>query len=184
MAGLSLQLGHPKIRGGPLHEVLSVPLAIQLLFRKEEESAYLYWHDIPIRFRYKQDLSRCFDNILAMAWLMQRDERGATKVDLETQLLTIRWEVRWEVDSCHVHSVWEERDALFEPYAAALNRIPDLHTSKSAFLCEWKTLLHQIIVSIEAGGVVIRDGVERRKWEMLQRVEREIAQYGTIYTRV
>ena len=54
---------------------------------------------------------------------------------------------------------------------------------KQTFLNEWKTLLHQIIVAFQSGHVEIRDGTERRKWELLQRVERQIPQYGQLYVR-
>jgi len=53
---------------------------------------------------------------------------------------------------------------------------------RAAFLSEWKTLLHQIIVSFEAGEIEIEDGTERRKWELLRRVEKQIAGYGQLYT--
>lgn len=179
----SLQLGHLKIRSGPFPVARSISEALKILFREQEESVYVFWHDVPIRFRYKQDLTRSFDNILAMLWLMQREDEGATKVELDAQLLTARLEVRWDDEACHVHAVFTERDPLYEPYAEALNRSPHLSIDKRAFLSEWKTLLHQLIVSIEAGGVIIRDGTERRKWEMLQSVEHGIADYGRIYTR-
>lgn len=183
MMNFALQLGHPRIRSGRFPVAQSLSEALDMLFRAQEESVYVFWHDIPIRFRYRQDLSRCFDDILAMVWLMQRDHEGATKVALDTQLLKAAWEVRWKDDACRIEAAFAERDELFAPYAEALNRYPEVHMERSAFLREWNTLLHQIIVSMEAGDVEIQDGVERRKWEMLQRVDRSIAEYGTIYTR-
>ena len=50
-------------------------------------------------------------------------------------------------------------------------------------MSEWKTLLHQIIVAFQSGQVEIQDGTERRKRELLQRVERQISPIrSTLYS--
>jgi hypothetical protein len=184
MEPLILQLGHPKIEPGPFPAFKTVKDAFLRLFRAEEESTYLFWHAIPVRIRYREDLYHNFDAILAMAWLVQRDERGATKVDFTNQLLAIHWKIHWEGSSLIISGTFTALDALYTPYAQALNRWPEVQMEKQAFLNEWKTLLHQIIVAYQSGQVEIQDGTERRKWEMLQRVERQIPQYGRLYTRI
>lgn len=176
-----LQLGHPKIRQDTFPAFATVREVFLHLFRAEEESIYLFWHTIPLRFRYRQELYANFDPILAMVWLVQRDDRGATRVDLTNQLLRMRWEIRWDGDVLTIHSVCSALDELYEPYAQAHNRCSDVTVDRQAFLNEWKTLLHQIIVAFQAGDVEIQDGTERRKWEMLQRVEKQIAQAGQLY---
>lgn len=178
---LSLQLGHPKINQGAFPVFETVRDVFLQLFRAEEESIYLFWHDAPLRLRYSEDLYHNFDAILAMVWLIQRDERGATKADFTTQLLSVGWELYWEGDELRIQSTFTELDDLYAPYAQALNRWPELRMSKQAFLSEWKTLLHQIIVAFQAARAEIRDGTERRKWELLQRVEGQILQYGRLY---
>jgi hypothetical protein len=155
--------------------------AFEYLFRPEEESAYLFWHGIPVRIRYRQDLPVCFDNILAMTWLLGRDEAGASFVDLETHIVSARLELRWRNDDCHIRAAFKERRDSHQLYAEALNRHPELHMSKAGFLREWRTLLHQIIAAVEAGRIGIEDGVERRKWEMLQRVDRQVPGWGRMY---
>jgi hypothetical protein len=178
-----IQLGHPKIKQESFPLFATVREAFLHLFRAEEESIYLFWHTIPLRFRYREDLYRNFDSILAMVWLIQRDDQGATKVEFTNQLLTIRWEIRWEGDDLAIHSFCSALDDLYEAYAQALNQWPEVKITKQAFLNEWKTLLHQIIVAFQYGQVKIEDGTERRKWEMLQRVEGQMAQYGQLYIR-
>ncbi|MCP4287757.1 MAG: hypothetical protein GY792_25520 [Gammaproteobacteria bacterium] len=178
-----LQLGHPKINQGSFPVFEQVREIFVHLFRAEEESIYLFWYQIPLRFRYREDLHHSFDNILSMVWLIQRDEQGTTKVEFITQLLSIHWEIRWEGDGLVIRSTFTELDDLYAPYAQTLNQYPEVQMEKQAFLSEWKTLLHQIIVAFRSGHVEIQDGVERRKWEMLQRVEHQIAQYGQLYIR-
>lgn len=179
---LLLQLGHPKIKQVSVPAIGHLRDAFLYLFRAEEESVYLFWHDIPLRFRYRQDLHRNFDDILAMVWLVQRDDQGATKVHFATQLVSIDWEIRWGHDNIVIHGRFAAYDDLYAHYAEALNKRPEVKLSKQAFLSEGKTLLHQIIVAFQAGHVEIKDGTERRKWEMLQRVEQLIPQYGQLYT--
>ena len=179
----ALQLGHIKIRQEPFPAFATVKEVFLHLFRAEEESIYLFWRAIPVRVRYREDLYHNMDAMLAMVWLIQRDEAGATQVDLVNQLLTIRWEVRWQQDDLAIHSVCAAHDALYTPYAEALNQQPEVTMARHVFLYEWKTVLHQIIVAFQAGQVTIQDGTERRKWELLQRVEGQIAHYGQLYTR-
>jgi hypothetical protein len=179
----TLQLGHPKIETGPFPVFRMVKDVFLRLFRAEEESIYLFWQAIPVRIRYREDLCQNFDAIVAMAWLVQRDEQGATKVDFTNQLLSIHWEIRWGSDGLVIRSMFTALDDLYVPYAQALNQWPEVQTEKQMFLSEWKTLLHQIIVAFQSGHVEIQDGTERRKWELLQRVERQIPQYGQLYNR-
>ncbi len=143
----------------------------------------MFWHDIPVRFRYREDLYHSFDDILAMLWLIQRDDEGAAKADFKNQLLLINCELRWKMDDLEIRGRFTEQDDLFASYAQALNQFPETKMTRQAFLCEWKSLLYQIIVSFQSGEVEIQDGTERRKWEMLQRVEREIPHFGKLYMR-
>lgn len=179
----ALQLGHPKINQGPFPVFDCVREVFLYLFRAEEESAYLFWHTIPLRLRYREDLSRAFDDILAMVWLIQRDDQGAARAEFATQLVAVRWELRWEGAALIITSSFRALEDLYAPYAEALGWYPELRVDRQAFLAEWKTLLHQIVVAFQAGEVVIRDGTERRKWELLQRVERAIPSYGCLYLR-
>lgn len=177
----SLQLGHPKIQRVRPSTVEQLKDAFLSLFRAEEESGYLFWQEVPIQLRYREELANNFDQILAMVWLIQRDQQGATKINLNTQLLSAKWSVKWQDDELTIQSTFAAHDGLYSPYADALNLRSHLHLSRQMFLCEWKTLLHQIIVAFKAANIEIQDGTERRKWELLQRVEQQIPQYGQLY---
>lgn len=180
----ALQLGHPKINQKPFPVFERLRDGIAALFRADEESVYLFWHTIPLRLRYREDLARAFDDILAMAWLLQRDDRGATRVTFETQIVSITWVLRWEAAALVVTSEFTALEPLYAPYTEALSRFPELQIDRHAFLSEWKTLLRQLVIAVETGAVVIRDGTERRKWEMLQRVESAIPRYGSLYLQL
>ena len=181
--GTQIQLGHPKINQGSFSRFEKVKDVFLELFRVEEESLYLFWHDVPIRFRYCKDLHQIFDDILAMIWMLQDKESGAAKVTLQNQLLSMTWAFRWQGDDLQIDSVFSARDELYRKYADALNKNASIKVSKKAFLSEWKTLLHQIVISFDAGNIEIEDGTERRKLEMMQSVEASISGYGKLYTR-
>jgi hypothetical protein len=179
----TIQLGHPKIETGPFPTLEKVKDAFFYLFRLQEESVYLFWYAIPLQFRYRGDLYHNFNTILAMTWLIQRNLHGATKVNLTNALLSVQWEIHWDERNLTIAATFSALDELYAPYAHALNHWSEIMISKQAFLNEWKSLLHQIIVAFQSAQVEIEDGTERRKWEMLQRVERQIPCYGQLYRR-
>ena len=176
-----LQLGHPRIIHAKFTEFTTVNEVFLTLFRPEEESIYLFWHQIPVRFRYREDIHQNINNIIAMAWVIQKQEQGETKIELVNQLISIRWEVKWLDDNLKIVSRFTAHDELYAPYADSLSQYAELNISKTLFLNEWKTLLHQIIICFREGHIVIRDGTERRKFEMLKRIENEIQNYGKLY---
>jgi len=179
----TLQLGHPTIKQYAPKQYAAVRDVLLELFRENEESSYLFWNNIPIALRYSIDLFANFDSILAMTWLLGRDEKGCTVVQFTNQLLKAEWTIQWHQDECSINGSFEAHEDLYASYANALNESGKLEVSKNAFLAEWNTLLHQILVAIDASENTIQDGTERRKMELLQRTEQAIGRYGSIYTR-
>jgi len=178
-----IQLGHPKIATDSFTEFSSVSDVFLKLFRINEESIFLFWHDIPIQFRYREDLYRNFNDILAMAWLLERDDQGSNVINLQTPLVSIKCELRWANDDLELKAKFTPQMDIYQTYIDALNNYSLLKISKNAFLREWHTLLHQIVTSFIAGNVQIEDGTERRKWEMLMGIDKKISDYGELYTR-
>ncbi len=178
---LTIQLGHPKINTVPAQEFEQVKEVFLQLFHTAEESIYLYWNTIPIRFRYKEDLYQSFDDILAMSWFLQKESTGKTKATLTNQLMTMDLEFYWKDDELKIVGRFAAFEPLYEGYAQALNRVAELQVSKRWFLAEWKTVLHQLLVSFDTGNIIIKDGKERRKLELLQQVENRIEDYGALY---
>ena len=178
-----IQLGHPKIIQDSFAEFERVKDVFAQLYREEEESIYLFWNNIPIRFRYRQELVKDFDNILAMVWLIDKEEQGSSLVQLENQLLNITLELRWKNDHLTIQAEFSEKSEIYHNYSQCLASNTTLEISRKEFLKEWHTLLHQIVVSFTAGNIKIKDGTERRKLEMLQGVDKNISGYGKLYER-
>ena len=178
-----IQLGHPKIIQDVFEEFERVRDVFAKLFREQEESIYLFWNTIPLRFRYRQDMVNNFDNVLAMVWLINKEEQGDTLVQLENQLLNISLELRWKHDQLSIQAQFSEKSEIYQHYSQCLARQASLEVSRKEFLKEWHTLLHQFVVSFDVGNIQIKDGTERRKLEMLQRVDNIISGYGQLYER-
>ena len=179
----TIQLGHPKIMNIPEQEFEAIKDVFLSLFESQEESMFLFWNQIPIRFRYKEDLHWSFNDMLALAWMLQKERKGETKARFQNQLLTITLTCIWNDDDLSIQAHFEPFEHLYEPYAAALNQSNTLNLSKTQFLGEWKTLFHQVLVSLEASKCTIKDGVERRRLELLRHTEKSIKSYGRLYVK-
>lgn len=179
----TLQLGHPKITAQHFPEFSAVKQVFLSLFREEEESVYLFWNEIPIQLRYRRDLSKNIDEMIALNWYLQQEDIGKTSVTLSNLLTEIRLELYWEFDQLTIKGQFTPHDNAYTSYTDVLNAYNEMTLSKQSFLQEWKTLLHQILVAFKAGNVQIADGKERRKLELLQQIEQTITGYGRLYTR-
>lgn len=179
----TLQLGHPKINKARPAVYSSLTDVFPVLFREQEESIYLFWKEIPVRLSYRDDLCRNLDDILAIVWLLQKETTGKTRVQLSNQLLNVQMDLYWEKDKLTIEPLFRSQDDLYAPYAESLNALGKLELSRKAFLNEWKGILHQLLEVFDAGKILIADGKERRKLELLQRTEQTIPDYGRLYTR-
>lgn len=180
---IAIQLGHPQVLHSTQREFKTLQDAFLHLFSDQEESIYLFWHRIPIRLRYREDMHANFNQILSMLKLLQKQPNGLSKVNLMTQGLFINWEVAWNAGELRIESRFTDTEDAYQKYAEALNQYPILRVSKLAFLREWKALLHQLIMGFQTGQITFLEAIEQRKWESLREIEARIMQYGVLYTK-
>ena len=179
----TIQLGHPKINKAKPAVYTTMAEIFPVLFREQEESVYLFWKEVPVRINYRDDLCRNLDDILAMIWLLQKEPTGKTRVHLSNQMLDLQLDLYWKADKLTIEPLFRPQDELFTPYAESLNALGKLELSRKAFLNEWKGLLQQLLEVFDAGKILIADGKERRKLELLERTAQSIPDYGRLYTR-
>lgn len=180
---IAIQLGHPQIVHTSQREFQKLQDAFLHLFSPQEESIYLFWHRIPIRFRYREDMHANFNQILSILRLLQKEPTGVSKVNLMTQGLFINWEIAWNAGELRIVSRFTDTEDTYQKYAEALNQHPILRVSKLAFLREWKALLHQLIMGFQTAQIKLSDASEQRKWESMRQIEARIMQYGVLYTK-
>jgi len=176
-----IQLGHIKIRTIPKQEFKTVPEIFLSLYDSEEEQFFVIWKELPIAFNYKSQLFQNFDAVLSMCWLLRKKESGDAKVQLENDALTVKLQLHWSNDQLKIEAHFDAKEDHFRRYSETLQQKQPLILSKINFLREWNTLLRQVMLSIQASGCTVKDGTERRKLELLQETERNIAGYGKFY---
>jgi len=175
----TIQLGHPKINAIAAKEFETVKQLLYQLFYSDEESFYIIWNHIPIAFDYKESLFNNFDDILAMIWLVNKEDKGETKINLTSNNLSIKFHLSWKDDQIIIDANFDTPVQHLKKYAAILEK--QVSFPKNEYLNEWNTLLRQIISSIEASKCTIADTTERRKLELLQQTETAIKSYGKLY---
>lgn len=183
MNNFLIQLGHPKINSLERKEFENLAEVFRFLFRENEESAYLFWYDIPIRFHYTYELYANINELVSILWLLYSREQGGNKCLFSTDTLFIEWEVRWQGDDLQIKSNFTSRRDAYHHYAAVLNQNQVLECSKKDFLAEWNTLILQLVKSLDAAGVEIRDEKENLKYLVLQKLAANLHQYGQLYVK-
>lgn len=143
----------------------------------------MIWNQIPIALRYREDIAANFDSILSMCWLMNKENAGASNVNLVSKELRIKLTFEWNDDLLKLHGTFEPINERFVSYARFLGNNDTIVISKAIFLREWNTLLRQLFLSVQASGHTMVDGTERRKFEMLERTEALINGYGKLYVQ-
>lgn len=183
MTPFLLQLGHPKINALDQKEFPNVAEAFRFLFRENEESAYLFWHDIPIRWHYTYEMYVNFNEWVSILWLLFSKEEGANKCLFTTDTLFIEWEVRWQAEELQIKSQFTSKRNAYHDYAAVLNQYPSLKCSKQAFLAEWNSLILQMTKSLDAADIEITDEKENLKYIVLQKLAANMPNYGKLYVK-
>ena len=180
---LVLQLGHPKINPIPEGKNYSKFQDIFLdLFDSEEEAIHMYWHKIPIRLRYREDLHANMDFFLGICKLIFKEPQGATKVNFMTELLFIHWEIYWNNYQIRIEARFTDTEDAYGPYAEALSEHSTLEMDRYAFLREWKTLFHQLVMAFQSMNLNISDLNESKKLKLMQKLEQRIPKFGKLYT--
>ena len=179
-----IQLGHLRLASHiPNNVFINASESLKQLFRRHEESAFLFWHEIPIRFRYQQDIPRNFDQILALVWLMQRDDEGASEIELVTQLVSMRWQILWTKDRATITADFKPEMPEYQPYIESLNQHSEISLPKEELINELAMLLRQVAICLKTAKVQIQNGTERRKQELLERVVENILMPGKMYKK-
>lgn len=178
-----IQCAHVEIRTLENRQFDRIAEVFPKLFWENQEAAYLFWNSIPVRFHYRYELFANFNEILAVCWMMQKQESGSTKASLRTDYFVFDWLFRWQGDQLEMSAKFMARKKCYDAYANALNKVSDIFLSKEEFLNEWSTLFQQIFRCLTHAGVIINDGIERRKFELMIGVIRQMESYGKLYTQ-
>ena len=179
---MRIQSGHPKIKSTTTAEFASVQDVFFEVFREKEEVLYLFWHEIPIAMRYQQDISLSFNDMLAMVWMLEKDEEGKTSITLYTELFKVTLKLHWEQEVIDIVPHFEAYDDLYESYVDVLNKHEYVTMRKESFINEWNGVLRQLLIALTVSKATVKEGTEKRKLSLFQKLVNNMENYGQVYT--
>ena len=153
------------------------------LFWENDESAYIFWNQVPIRWHYTYELFANFNEILAVCRMLQKEQGGLTKAVIQTDYFLIDWIFKWEGEQLEIKANCLSKKRSYDTYAAAINNVSRIRLTKTEFLNEWKAMFHQVFKAFTSAGVVITDPAERIKYEWMIEMTGRISGYGKLYVK-
>lgn len=176
-----IQMGYPNIIQNDLDPFKRLEDVFPSLFHGEGEAFFLLWQDIPIRFRYREELECNFASILSMLCALKEKGEGTYLVAFTNELLKMDIKMRWDDKSLHVSAYFTTEFSLYEKYVAILNENCELQLDKKMFMAEWHTLIHQVVLSFHAAKVCLENREEKERVELLHRMDQQLEGYGSLY---
>lgn len=177
-----IQMGYPGVLQSNSDSYKRIGEVFASLFHGDEEAFFVFWQDIPIRFRYREDLEYNFSSILAMLQLLKESPEGRTQFILVNEILSLKINLVWQAELLHLDMKVEANFHTYDEYSEILNRKNAFEMDKNKFLAEWHTLIHQLVLSFHAGKVCIDGGLEKSNLELLHNLDRQLEGYGWMYT--
>jgi len=151
------------------------------LFSPNTESAFLFWHSIPIRFHYNYELYANFDDLLIWLEKLAFEKTGNYEFVLSTDVFLTNIQSNWSNGKLVIESDWSAKRS-HDTLAEILNKKGPIHISVMDFLREWKIILYQIVNTVKKTGIIITDPNEKAKIQRLYRIINVIQGRGKLYT--
>jgi hypothetical protein len=177
-----VQLGHVKAKNAQGQTVERFADAFPIVFSENEESAFLFWKNIPIRFHYTYELYANIDTLIIWFEKMMSQTAGEYSCTLLTDVYILQIDAAWDAQNLKIHSNWMVMKH-HQKMADLLNQKGALVTTVDGFLAEWKPLLVQIIRGIEASGIAFSDVSETDKIRRLKAITPYIANASKLYAQ-
>lgn len=152
------------------------------LFSINSESAFLFWHGIPIRFHYAYELYANFEDLLKWWEKLAFQSKGGYEFVLNTDIFLTEIKSHWFKGNLRIESDWMVKRS-HGALAAILNQKGPIDINIFDFLREWKVILYQIVNSIKKARIDITDAQEKEKIQRLIRIVNRIEGQGVLYTK-
>ncbi len=178
-----LQMGYPGITQSDSSPYKHIGDIFPGLF-PSDEAFFVLWQDVPICFRYREDLAHNFAAILDMLQALKENAEGNTLLVLTNEILNLTIGMHWQADVLHLNMHVTTDNTIYEEYCAALNANNELTLDKREFIAEWHTLIHQLVLYFDAGKVCVEDGFEQQKLMLLHSLDQQLEGFGCMYTEI
>lgn len=175
-----IQAGHPTALSPEQKEFAEVAEAFPHIFSENDESAYLYFWKVPVRFSYTYGLYANVDDLLEWLERLITENSGSHELILSTEAYLITIKANWQNNGLKLELDWMEKRS-HRKIAELLNKKGPILIKITNFLKEWKIILYQVINAVEKSGVVITDPNEKEKILRLKKIVNRIEGRGKIY---
>lgn len=176
-----IQMGYPNILQSDLDQFKRIEEVFPNLFYGEGEAFFLLWRDIPIRFRYREELECNFSSILSMLSELHGKYEGNYRVTFTNELLNMEMRMRWLGEFLDLSACFQTDYPLYEKYIEILNESHKFQVDKKMFMAEWHTLIHQLVISFHAAKICMENRKEKDRFELLCKIDQQLEGYGSLY---
>lgn len=157
-------------------EVSTVDEAIEAVFPRDTEDAFVVWRHVYIPLSYKYDVGTILQDVLQMVGKLLAADSGEWQVDWPSNTFGARWHFKWAgerlvVTSSEWRSVVGDTEDLLRGRSV-------LEMGKSEFVFEWKALLERVRDALIGAGYTF-DALP--ELEPLVETARNIPGYGVLY---
>lgn len=178
-----IQMGYPDIIQNDTISYKDIGDVFPGLFHTDE-AFFVLWQNIPICFRYREDLTHNLAAILAMLQSLRENDEGSTLLILTNEILNLTIGMHWQTESLYLHLHASTDCSTYQEYSATLNAHNELKLDKRSFMAEWHTLIHQLVLLFHAGKVCVEGELEQQKITLLQNLDQQLEGFGYMYTEI
>ena len=177
-----MQPGHVRTKANTLSAKDDFRDIFPAMFSENDESMYIFWRNIPIRFHYTFDCFATLGKIIDVLELIVENEQGSSTMTFLTETLSAQWNVNWSNQQIEIESNWTSREDTLS-YAQTLNEAGSIVMGKEAFTAEWKLPLVQVLNAIDAGkGRNLNESIEV-KVEQIGTIVQAVDSFGIKYQK-
>lgn len=164
-----IQPGYVKSVYSGKNEVETFREVFPAIFSENEESAYIFWKQIPIRFHYTYECYANIDTLLNWFEMLSNKSSGSHDLVLQTDVFIVELHTKWADDRLKIEPLWRVKTS-HQLLADRLNELGAVVTKVKDFLGEWKLILVQLVRAVERSKITITLPAEREKIMRIKRL--------------
>ncbi|XXY54989.1 hypothetical protein WME91_28040 [Sorangium sp. So ce269] len=171
-----IQASCPRWHGPVDSDATTIDEALESVFLRDTEDAFIVWRRVYIPLSYKYDVGTILPDVLQMVEELLGAESGEWQVDWPSNTFGAKWHFKWQGERMVVTAT-EWRSVVGDTEGLLRTRSV-LEIEKSEFVFEWKALLQK------AHDALCEAGYTSEALPQLERLTvtiRRIAAFGVLY---
>jgi hypothetical protein len=164
-------------------EFASMAYVFPALFSENDESAWIFWNEIPVRFHYTYEFYANWDDLLVWLQRMKAQPAGEHELTLSTDIFFMAIRSVWKNGTLQLLSEWTAKKDAGKLMAETLNSKNEITLPVNDFIQEWKTLIYQVVRIFEKAGILLTDPAEHAKIALMKKIAVSVEGAGKLYTK-